>query len=241
MGGWLTDVRSSAIALARRIVGGPGIEWTLDRALARLAQRVRVETIVDVGASTGIWTIHAQRHLEVSRALLIEAQGEAHEPALRALRQKQPWVEYVIAAAGDHVGEIHFDTEDPFGGAAGRTSFGPTDRVVPMTTIDVEVAQRALPPPYLLKLDTHGFEAEILAGARDTLRQTAALVVEAYNFELRPGVMRFPELCQYLEEIGFRCIDLIDPMHRPKDSVFWQVDLVFVPESRPELQDPNYS
>src|SRR5881396_461548 len=71
MGGWLTDVRSSAIALARRIVGGPGIEWTLDRALARLAQRVRVETIVDVGASTGIWTIHAQRHLEVSRALLI--------------------------------------------------------------------------------------------------------------------------------------------------------------------------
>ena len=241
MGGWLTDVRSSTIALARRIVGGPGIEWTLDRALARLAGRVRVETIVDVGASTGLWTLKAQRHLKASRALLIEAQGEAHEAALRTLSKQRPGVEYVIAAAGDHVGEIHFNADDPFSGAASQTSFGPKDRVVPMTTIDAEVARFDLPSPYLVKLDTHGFEAEILSGARETLRETVALVVEAYNFELRPGVMRFPELCRYLEESGFRCIDLIDPMHRPKDDVLWQMDLVFVPASRPELQDANYA
>jgi hypothetical protein len=35
-----------------------------------------------------------------------------------------------------------------------------------------------------MKLDTHGAEIAILNGASQALEQTAALVVEVYNFEL---------------------------------------------------------
>jgi hypothetical protein len=109
-----------------------------------------------------------------------------------------------------------------------------------MTTIDYEVQSRQLEGPYLVKLDTHGFEPEILDGASSTLQQTATLIVEAYNFELRPGVLRFYELCALLAGRGFRPIDLIDPMRRPKDGAFWQVDIVFARSDLPLFEDRTY-
>ncbi len=68
-----------------------------------------------------------------------------------------------------------------------------------MTTVDTEVERLGLRPPHLLKLDTHGFEREIFIGAEKALATSSLLVVEAYNFELRPGAMRFHELCAFLD------------------------------------------
>ena len=65
-----------------------------------------------------------------------------------------------------------------------------------MTTVDAEVERAGLEGPFMLKLDTHGFEAPILAGAASTIRETSIAVVEAYNFEMQPGAMRFHQLCR---------------------------------------------
>ena len=226
--------------MARRAIGGPGMDWTMERALGRVARGPRIRTIIDVGASSGIWFRKARRHFPGARGLLIEAQAGPHRAALEALRAADPLVDFVLAAAGDREGEIHFDASDPFGGAADLHPFDQDDVVVPMTSIDAEVGRRSLAGPFLIKLDTHGFEAEILDGASTTLTETAIVIVEAYNFELRPGVMRFHELCALMQAKGFRCIDLADPMRRPKDRVLWQMDLVFAPAARPEFGDVAY-
>ena len=109
-----------------------------------------------------------------------------------------------------------------------------------MTSIDAEVARRSLAGPFLIKLDTHGFEREILEGAAKTLEGTAAVIVEAYNFELRPGVMRFHELCAFMESRGFRTVDLADPMRRPRDDILWQMDLVFAAADLSDLADREF-
>jgi hypothetical protein len=92
-----------------------------------------------------------------------------------------------------------------------------------------------LEPPYLLKLDTHGFEVPILAGAARTLQGPSVLVIEAYNFTVRDGALRLPQLCGHLEERGFRCLDLVDPLYR-SDGALWQVDAVFVRADAPEYR-----
>jgi FkbM family methyltransferase len=237
----LAAARSAAVKGVRALVGGPGSDWTMDRALRRIARRHEIATIIDVGASSGIWMAVARRHMPRARALLIEALADPHEAGLHALCLRDPLVDYVIAAAGDHEGTVHFDATDPFGGAASHEAYGNGDITVPMTTIDAEVGRRALHGPFLIKLDTHGFEAEVLSGAEATLQESAALVIEAYNFEIRPRVMRFGELIAFLESRGFRCIDLADPMRRPKDGVLWQMDLVFARDNRPEFSNPSYS
>jgi hypothetical protein len=103
------------------------------------------------------------------------------------------------------------------------------------------VERRSLPAPFGLKLDTHGFELPILAGAQQVLSQANLLVIEVYNFELFPGVLRFHEICRHLEPLGFRPIDLVDPTYRTKDGAFWQCDLFFARDNRPEFASTTYA
>jgi hypothetical protein len=146
-----------------------------------------------------------------------------------------------MAAAGDREGTIHFDAADPFGGVASEAPLAYSGIIVPMTTIDAEVARLNLQPPYLIKLDTRGFELPILVGATQTLKQTSVLVIEVYNFDIAPSTIRFPELCVRLEALGFRCADLFDVMHRPKDNTLWQMDLLFIRSDRAEFHSNAYA
>jgi FkbM family methyltransferase len=212
----------------------------MDGAFRALAAREHAfRTVVDVGASTGIWSERLMRYFPGCRYLLVEAQ-KTHEAGLRAFCERHGNAQYVLAAAGERRGTIHFDLgDDPFGGQASATpSAGGIE--VPVVTLDDELAARGLPGPYLLKFDTHGFELPILKGAAATLDRTEVIVMECYNFRISPECLTFPEMCAWLGERGFRCIDLVEPLHRPHDGAFWQMDLVFARADRPEFSYQRY-
>jgi FkbM family methyltransferase len=215
-------------------------QGTMAGALRAAAERIEVRTVIDVGASDGSWSLEARKYFSQASFFLIEAQADAHEPHLHRLREQWPEMDFVIAAAGNRAGSIHFLTSDPLGGQASETPYDQFDRVVPMVAIDDEVSKRALAPPFLIKLDTHGFEVPIFEGAQRCLEQASLLVVEVYNFEIGAVCLRFHELCAYLERRGFRCIDLVDVMHRPKDGLLWQFDLFFARSDRPEFTYRDY-
>jgi FkbM family methyltransferase len=208
-------------------------------ALAKAAGRgPAVGTIIDVGASDGRWSETARQYFPAAAILLIEANG-AHRAGLESFRRRVPRSDFILAAAGNTVGQLFFDGSDPFGGLASTEAIERSSPV-PATTIDHEVAARSLPGPYLIKLDTHGFELPILQGAEATLRRTDLLIVEVYNFTLCRGALRFYEMCGHLAELGFRPIDLCDPTHRPQDGVFWQCDIFFARSDRCEFLSNTY-
>ena len=210
-------------------VGMTQYELSLDHALGRCRKRnLRVGTVIDVGASDGRWSLSARKHFPQASFFLVEAQ-DAHAETLLKLKDAQPQFDFVISAAGDRNGTIYFDAGDLFGGVASDTPLEQNCITVPVVTIDSQVRERGLTPPFLLKLDTHGFEVPIFEGARETLKNTALIVVEVYNFQLTGTSLRFHEMCAYLENLGFRCIDLSEPMHRPGDGALWQMDLFFIP------------
>ncbi len=244
----MTDFKASMKHQVKRALARTGFEVrkvskeadSMAGAFERFGSRLRVASVIDVGASNGSWSQSVQPHFPDAAYLLIEAQGGPHGDALERLASKDSRVRYVIAAAGNKEGEVHFDAGDPLGGVASPDPTGPHDMVVPMTTVDVQVERLGLTPPYLVKLDTHGFEVPIFEGAEATLAQTELIVVEAYNFTLQPGSLRFHEMCGYLEERGFRCIDLVDVLRRPSDRALWQMDLFFVRADRPEFEQGAY-
>lgn len=199
-------------------------------ALARCAARGHgVSTIIDVGASDGRWTVLAREFFPRAQAILIEAQP-AHESALRQLAQTNAGVRIVMAAASDREGVIHFDASDPFGGVASQESVGAGDILVPARTIDGVIAQTCAPGPYLIKLDTHGYERAILCGAAATLERAELLIIEAYTRRLPPHEASCPlfyELCAELSERGFDCVDLCDVSRGAAGYRLSQLDLVF--------------
>lgn len=206
--------------------------------LARAAARgAPIRTWIDVGASDGQWSLQAREFFPAANFLLFEPLAE-RQAALSALRAKAGF-HIVPAVAGAAAGEIAFHV-DPALDGSGVATDDPNARRVPMETIDAAIATRALPGPYGLKLDTHGFELSVLAGAERVLGSTELLVIEAYNFPLTASSLRFHELCAWLEARGFRCCDLADPMRRPGDGALWQLDLAFARADHPLFQQRSY-
>jgi FkbM family methyltransferase len=213
-----------------------------DRALWRRRQQgVDVGTVIDIGASNGSWSAICEKHFPNSKYLLFDA-NETHRDALEKYCRFRPGAEFVMKAAGGEIGEVSFfcQDDDPFSGAT-RHYGGEGSKSVPMTTIDHEIKIRGLPGPYLVKLDTHGFETLILDGAKETLKAASLVVIEAYNFKYSSIVLRFPEMIEFMRDRQFEVIDISEPFWRENDMALWQIDLFFVPSSRPEFAHPGYS
>ena len=213
---------------------------SLNAALRRSLTRDGVPaSVVDVGASDGCWSRTARRFFPNARYLLIEAQ-EGHRPSLERFIRTVPNSNYLLAAAGDIEGNAYFDAGGLFGGLAAHEPVGNTCITVPMVTVDKAVKQFVLPHPFLLKLDTHGFEVPILQGAKNTLAAASLVVIESYNFKLTEDSLKFHEMCLFMENHGFSCIDMAQPMHRPHDQSFWQVDLFFIPSGSAVFASNRY-
>lgn len=214
---------------------------TMSAALHGIANRNHsIRTIIDIGASDGRWSENAMTVFPSASYLLIEAQA-LHETGLSKFCKQHQSSEYVIAAAGARRGMVYFDASDPFSGVASNVPFPEGNIELPVTSVDDEVSERGLTGPFLIKFDTHGFELPILKGAESTLKNTSVIIMECYNYKLSDDCLLFYEMCRHMETLGFRCIDMADPLYRPYDDTFWQMDLVFVRNDRPEFNYVKYT
>ena len=213
---------------------------SIDSSLQRLkVKNIFPHTVIDIGASNGHWTKTVKPHYPDAYYYLIEA-NPVHEKSLFDFVSKNSNCAFTLAAAADTVGEIFFDDSDPMTGLAAHERDNHCFKRFPCTTVDEEVATNSLKGPFLLKLDTHGFEVPIFNGAIKTLEDTNVIIVETYNFNLTKDSLKFWEMCYFLEQKGFRPVDLMEPMFRPIDDAFWQIDLVFIRANRPEFQISTY-
>ncbi len=204
-------------------------------ALMRCVNRgVEVNSIIDVGASDGRWSETCMYFFPNARYLLFEAQL-AHQNGLEQFCKKNSNASYILAAAGNRTGKIFFDHSDLFGGFASEVPLNNHYREVLVTTIDAEVNKRGLKPPFLIKLDTHGFEIPILDGAVQTIPMAGLIIIETYNYQLTPESKKYFEMSQYMEGLGFSPIEVVDLLLRKKDHSLWQMDTFFIPSKSKEF------
>ncbi len=210
-------------------------------ALHRISSRgVKVQTVIDVGASDGRWTVQTRDYFPDADYLLIEANPH-HQPALEEFSRSHPRTQYKIAAASNQKGKISFNGDDPFGGKAEPDNCA-NPLVVDAVRLDDLVEPNAgLRPPYMLKLDTHGYELPILEGSKNILANASLVVIETYGFQIASDSLLFDEMVSYMRTKGFGVVDMSDPLWRPGDRCFWQVDLYFEPLSVPLFQNNAYA
>ena len=209
----------------------PDLSTKHTEVLARIASwGVRFDHFFDIGAARGMWGPMVRRHWPNSIVHHFEA-APPWEPELKKSADQIGNAHVVIAAAGEEEGEAFFryDPSNPYGGALLAQPDDHTIRV-PVVTLDRYVERNGFYGRKALKLDVHGAEQAILAGASRFMESCDLVIFETYNFG--PASRRFGQMAVLLEErFGLRCIDLAEPMWRPYDNVLWQIDLYFV---RPE-------
>ncbi len=151
-----------------------GERWLVERVATA------VHRFVDVGANVGDWTAMLLSSNPHARGLAVEPGLEA----LRRLRARVPAsVEVVAAAAGaDESGMTFY--EQPGAGTRSSSIEGwagtSRRRDVESVTVDGLLARIGWPTIDFLKVDTEGYDANVLAGARQALR---ARRIELVQFE----------------------------------------------------------
>lgn len=210
-------------------------------ALERITRRgIRIGTVIDVGASNGCWSEACMHYLPDAQYVLVEAQ-EKHVQELEVFCKRHSNARYFLAAAGNEDGFCYFDDSDPFGGLAANEANEKCIKKLPMVRLDTVVVRDLLQGPFLLKLDTHGFELQIIKGAEKLLCNAELAIIEAYIFRLNDKALLSHELCAEMDKRGFQLVDFSEPMWRSKDQALWQWDLFFLKKTNPVFQSNSYA
>lgn len=216
-------------------------KFTMEGALKRAKERgVKANAIFDIGAAQGKWTLNAMKLWPESQYCLFEPLEE-RKNELSALAQKHSNLHPVFKGASNEETEIQFYVTDDLDGSGIADNGSHAQlRKVKTTSIDKQVQELKLKAPFIIKLDTHGYEVPILEGAENALKQTELVIVECYGFQIAPASLLFWEMCRYMEQKGFRLIEIVDVVNRQKDEIFWQCDAFFIPSDSPYFVSTTY-
>ncbi|MCG8524831.1 MAG: FkbM family methyltransferase [Opitutales bacterium] len=193
-------------------------------------QGVKVHTLLDVGASNGCWSRDCMEVFKEQKYVLYEPQPVHHADLASFQSEFIEQVMLELKAVGEKEAMIKFDASDPFGGSIASEKSGDSVIEVEMTSLDVSSRQLNLDQPYLIKLDTHGFEKAIFEGAEQVLKQAEVLIIESYNHRIEPETMTFWEQTQFLADRGFRPVYIVDVLNRKYDHSLWQMDIIYLKE-----------
>ena len=99
---------------------------------------------------------------------------------------------------------------------------------VALTTVAKLVADHGLDPARtLLKIDTQGYEEEVLAGAGDLVGGFAAVQLELSFVELYAGQQLFDDLYGRMRDLGYT-LHILEPGFSDADGRLLQCDGLFV-------------
>ncbi|HEY4194322.1 MAG TPA: FkbM family methyltransferase [Mucilaginibacter sp.] len=203
---------------------------------------IAVNAIIDVGAAAGSWTVMAKGIWPECSYILFEPLEE-RQPELTKLAHDHPGIFIVPFAAGNAVSETSFYIADDLDGSGVANSKGESQntRTVKQTSIDIEIKKLNLKGPYIIKLDTHGYEVPIIEGCANVINDVSAFIIECYGFQITDRSLLFDQMCRYMDGLGFHLFDIVDIMHRPADGAFWQCDAFFIRKDNPVYESAKYN
>jgi FkbM family methyltransferase len=145
------------------------------------------ELFVDIGANVGAYTVLASA-VRAARSISFEPSPSTFHYLLKnvALNEIGDRVRAVNAALGKSKGEIRLTQNLGTENFVCPNAQGGDGVIVPLRRLDDEIRNE---PPMLIKVDVEGFEADVFAGAMNTLCSSSltAMVIERSGLGARYG------------------------------------------------------
>lgn len=208
----------------------------------QLIRRLDVNLVLDVGANRGFWSQHLRMSGYKGQIVSFEPIA-ANASIIEAKRSgDRQWLA-MSCALGAAEGEADFNVI--LSGAANETvlsSFLPMQIPGARTMVErVEVrrleslwamlSDLVAEPRIFLKMDTQGFDAQVIAGAGAVLDHVRLLQSEVSVEPLYDGMTHYTEALRSYEEIGFRLMDLF-VVNRTRDGGILEYDCLMARADR---------
>ncbi|MEH3034314.1 MAG: FkbM family methyltransferase [Aeromicrobium erythreum] len=234
-------VRETAKLGLRKALQRADLEIGRGSYATRLVNTLRsreIETVLDVGANVGQYAVLTRSAGFGGRIISCEPLSGAFGQIAARAKSDPRWT-VLNTAVGAEPGETTINvSENSFSSSIREMTHEHLDaapgsgyiavETVPVTTVRDVVAEHDVDPARaLLKIDTQGFEDEVLRGAGDLVGRFAAIQLELSFVELYAGQRLYEDLVADMAAAGYR-IQQIDPGFSNEAGRLLQVDGLFV-------------
>jgi FkbM family methyltransferase len=206
--------------------------------LARTLDTYEIDTILDIGANVGQYATMVRRAGFGGRIISCEplngafgqlsgrARRDDQWTVLQTAVGREPGTTTINVSANSFSSSVRPMTDAHVTNAPGSEYI--STEVVDVTTVAELVKEHSVVPGRtLLKIDTQGFEDEVLAGAGDHIDEFAAIQLELSMVELYEGQTLFDDHYALMRDHGLR-LHIIEPGFSGLDGQMMQCDGLFV-------------
>ena len=199
----------------------------------------KIDLVLDVGANVGQFAKSLREVGYKDRIISFEPLIDAHHILSKAARGPRGWEVHERCAIGDINGTIQINVSTnsvsssvlpmlkEHSDAAPESAFTRSEET-PIHTLDSVSAPYMAPRnSTLIKIDTQGFEWQVLDGASQTIKLAQGVMVELSVVPLYSGQRLWQDIFQRLESEGFRLWSLNTAFVDPRNGKTLQLDGLF--------------
>jgi FkbM family methyltransferase len=233
--------------VAKRLARAAGLEVRRFRPTSSPAAQLRtvlaahgVNLILDVGANVGQFGRELRWHVGYAgRIVSFEAMRAAHEELCRAAAKDPFWEVAARAAVGGEAGTVTLNIAansvsssvlpmlSSHASAAPDSCYSGTESVRLETLDSLALSYFEEDSVAFVKIDTQGYESEVLRGAAVTLSRAVGVQLELSLVPLYAGQKLMPEMIEHMRSLGFDLWGMDSTFAEPVTGRMLQVDAVF--------------
>jgi FkbM family methyltransferase len=195
---------------------------------------------LDIGAYEGTWTSDFKQIFPGSAVLMLEGQNEK-EPFLQKTKENYKQVDYRIALLGAAETTVIFNKYETASSVLAEHHDTPsTKESRQLVTLDSLVAGTDFSKPDFIKIDTQGYELEILKGGEKTLAAATFVLLEVSFLDIYKNCPLVEDVLSFMKQRGFVVYDICTIMKRPLDGTLFQSDFLFAKEESSFRDDKHW-
>ena len=214
-------------------------------------QHFNVDLVFDVGANVGQFAAELRAVGFTGEIVSFEPLSSAHE-SLSARADGDPkWRVHDRAAIGDFDGEVEINVSgnsvsssvlpmtEAHSEASADSAYVAKEmvRINRIDTIAAEYLSEA--GPFFVKIDTQGFESQVLDGARETLKEAQGVLCELSLVHLYQGQLLWLDMIKRLESEGFTLWSIQKGFTDPRNGRTLQINAIFFRQSDNDHQEES--
>ena len=219
-------------------------EFTEEGAFVKRLQDNNIDVVFDIGANNGTWASSLRSWGYVGKIISFEPQKAMFEELAIKAKVDERW-DVCHCAIGNEDGEAEINVSKntlssslramtaKHISAKGESIYTGKEKTV-VKKIDSVLDRYVLDDSNVfLKIDTQGFEKNVLEGASKSLGRVKGVQLEMSFQELYEGEVQFFELQQYVKSLGFILCHLENGFCDEKTGELLQVDAMFISKTKP--------
>ena len=207
-----------------------------------ILQHYKFDLVFDIGANAGQYARELRALGYKGKIISFEPQSKAYSALAKSAENDPEWQAFNCA-----IGNKNEQSTINISENSGSSSLydindisieaQPDTRYIGKETIQVKRLDSVFPDFYtgnqqvFLKIDTQGYEMNVLEGGLDALQHANGLQIEMSLFPVYRNSELFNEMLAYINDKGFRLVHIKPGFTHPETGLMLQLDAIFLRNS----------